>query len=147
LYRHNELRARGVRWAGAAPKSKQGLLKRKARQADDGASPQPYYELAVPASAWIQYEAARSLKSFVGLMTTSPESFGHLALALASYREGKVDSARSGYEDALRDDPENVAALVNLSLLRARHHGEYDFAIEKLKQARAILKKRYVGTR
>lgn len=148
LYRHNELRARTVHWTGPpppAPQAKTGLLKckSKAPEPDEGSEPQDYYDLAVPASSWIQYEAARSLDSYVGFMTDSPESFGNLAAGLTYYRAGKIEPAKSAYEKAIDDDAENVAALVNLALLEARHRGEYEPAIKKLQTALSVLEKRY----
>ena len=134
-----------MRWKTAPPKPKPGVLKWKCKEEAVGETtgPQAYYELAVPASSWIQYEAARSLESHVGFTTNSPESFGHLTSALGQHRAGKIGAAKASYEEALSDDPENVAALVNLGLLEARQEGKYGASIERLKQARTALRKRY----
>lgn len=143
LYRHNDLRARGVFWAGAPPAPRRRALKCAREETVAPTGPEPFYELAGRASSWIQYEAARSLNSHVGLMTDSPESFGRLATALSLHKAEEIKLAEEAYAEALAVDPENVAALVNLGLLQARYRGAYGDAIALLTKAQGVLEKRH----
>jgi tetratricopeptide (TPR) repeat protein len=105
--------------------------------------PAPYYALAERSAAWIQYEAARSLKANVDLITKSAKSFSLLSEALAQQRLNEIESAAELYAEAIEADRENVAALMNLSVLLARYYGRYDWAVGLLGLARIALRKRY----
>lgn len=102
-----------------------------------------YYALAERSAAWIQYEAARSLKSDVGLLTSSAQSFSLMSEALAEQRLERLAEAADLYAQALVADPENVVALINLSVIVARVYGHYDWAIGLLGLARTALYNRY----
>lgn len=116
----------------------------KRKQASDSTKPGPYYALAERSAAWIQYEAARSLKAKnVDLITKSARSFSRLSEGLAQQRLNEIEAAMALYVDAIEEDPENVAALFNLSVILARDYGRYDWAIGLLKLARLALFKRY----
>jgi tetratricopeptide (TPR) repeat protein len=118
-----------------------GALWKKSRMGPK--NPTPYYELAEPAAAWVQYEAARSLDARVALMTTSAKSFSLLSLGLAEHRLGKLDAAAEKYAEALTADRENVAAMFNLSVLLMRDPGWIRSGIFLQIRALAILQKRY----
>jgi tetratricopeptide (TPR) repeat protein len=109
----------------------------------DGKKAGPYYELAERAAAWLQYETARGLKAEVGDMTRNAQSFSLTAEALAEQRLGEDEKAADSYAEALKKDPENVAALVNLATIMARLYGNYAAAIGLLGLARAALLARY----
>ncbi|MDQ2631782.1 MAG: tetratricopeptide repeat protein [Actinomycetota bacterium] len=134
VHRRNRLHARRTLWA-KAPSSPRG----------EGEQPNPagFYELVVPAASWVQYEVAAGLDSDVRLLTTSPESWSRLGSALALQRQGEVLAAVKAYLEALALDPDNVGALVNLSVLISREFGLYRGAIMLLLHARNVLIQRY----
>jgi len=139
LFRRNALQAREAQWApvpgDAAPAS------------EDPPDPQPYYGLAPRAASWVQYEAARSLDSSVRLITESAESFALLVSGLALQRKASISRAELLYARALALDPDNVAALFNLAILRARYWGAFDEAIDLLIHAIDVLQDRYEEAR
>jgi tetratricopeptide (TPR) repeat protein len=106
-------------------------------------SPTPYYGLADRSAAWIQYEAARSLNAAVNLMTDDARSFSLMSEGLARQRRGEPQEAARLYADALAVDPENVAALINLSALLSSKSGNYQRALKLLTFARVALWRRY----
>jgi tetratricopeptide (TPR) repeat protein len=130
FHRHDSLRAREALWAPAPnPAPPPG--------------PSAFYGLAVGAASWIQYEAACGIDGRVRLLTESSESWSHLATGLARQRQGAVTPALEAYVKALRVDPDNVGALVNLAVLVARDLGRHSDAIVLLLHARNVLLNRY----
>jgi tetratricopeptide (TPR) repeat protein len=105
--------------------------------------PTPYYDLAVPAAAWVQYEAASLLDARVAQITSNAESFAHLGVGLEHHRNGRLHEAAKAYLDALDLDADNVAALANLSLVLAQLAELYFAAIRLLVYARATLERRH----
>jgi tetratricopeptide (TPR) repeat protein len=105
--------------------------------------PGDYYVLAERSAAWIQYEAAQSLASDVGLLTNSAQSFSLISEALAKQRLAELDEAALLYAEALKIDPENVVGLINLSVIVARDYGHYDWAVGLLGLAQTALVNRY----
>jgi len=153
LYRRKRLRARGALWStsaggslapaplgAAAVGAAAGL---PAGGAPPPPDPSPYYELAVPAAWWVQYEAARDLDARVGLITSSAESFALLSSGLELHRAGSLDLAAEAYAQALEVDPDNVAALFNLALVLARLTGFYLVSFLLVERARDALWRRY----
>lgn len=106
-------------------------------------NPKPYYELAEPAAAWVQYETARSLDSRVGLITTSARSFSLLSLGLAEQRARREVAAAEKYAEALGVDPENVAAMFNLGGILMTDEGWFWKGFLLLIRALTILETRY----
>jgi hypothetical protein len=119
-----------------------GPTKRKADAGDSG-KPTPYYDLADRVAGWIQYQAGCTLSADVELMTTSADSFSLLSEGLVEQRAKRMGKAAGLYAKALDADPENIAALINLSAIVARYYGEYGWAVNLLGLARTALKKRY----
>jgi Flp pilus assembly protein TadD len=111
--------------------------------ADTKVSPGDFYGLSVRAASWVQYETACSLDSYVRFLTKNAESWSHLATGLDEHRQGDVVAAIDAYIDALAVDPDNVGALVNLSVLIAREFALYGDAIVLLLHARRVLLDRY----
>ena len=109
----------------------------------DSKQPAPYYDLADRAAGWIQYQAGRSLDADVALMTKSADSFSLLSEALIEQRGDRIGEAADLYAKALDADPENIAALINLSALVAHYYGRYRWAVELLELARTALSRRY----
>jgi len=109
----------------------------------DGKKPDGYYALAERSAAWVQYEAAQSLASDVGLLTNSAQSFSLISEALAEQRLAKFDEAALLYAEALEIDPENVVALINVSVIVARDYDHYDWAVALLGLAQTALMNRY----
>jgi tetratricopeptide (TPR) repeat protein len=107
--------------------------------------PAPYYNLAVPAASWIQYEVARSLDTNVALITSSPPSFTLVGVALELQRDDDTRAALDAYARALEFDSDNVAALVNAAALLARKYALYMLAIAMLDYADAVLEQRYAS--
>jgi tetratricopeptide (TPR) repeat protein len=123
-----------------------GALWRKGRRAKEGPNekdPSPYYELAEPAAAWIQYETACSLADRVRLITRSARSFSLLSLGLTAQRERDYKAAAEHYTSALRHDPENVAALFNLGRILAADEVLFRQGVMLVVRALVVLKIRY----
>jgi tetratricopeptide (TPR) repeat protein len=135
LHRKNSLHARRTLWATPAPSAPEGN--------EEQPNPAGFYELVVPAAAWVQYEVAAQLDSRVRLLTANADSWSHLGRALDLQRQGQVLEALDAYADALALDPDNVGALANLGVLIARQFGLYREATLLLFQARQILVRRY----
>ncbi len=148
LYRRKRLRARGALWSTSAggslaPAPLGAAAGLPAGGAPPPPDPSPYYELAVPAAWWVQYEAARDLDARVGLITSSAESFALLSSGLELHRAGSLDLAAEAYAQALEVDPDNVAALFNLALVLARLTGFYLVSFLLVERARDALWRRY----
>lgn len=125
-----------------------GALWRKGRRAKKGQTadvkdPTPYYDLAEPAAAWIQYETACSLDDRVRLITRSARSFSLLSLGLAAQRALDQKAAAEHYATALRHDPENVAALFNLGRILVADEARFDDGIMLLVRALVAMEIRY----
>ncbi len=153
LFKRKKLEARGTLWEKPAVGPSSG--------ADGGPSAVArYYGLAPAAAAWVQYEASRVLDDRVGLITSSAESFSLLSAGIDEHRtaasmpedkdnpedkDKRYGEAEGKYREALKVDRENVAALVNLSLVGARRvKGSFPESIQELERARSILDRRYV---
>jgi tetratricopeptide (TPR) repeat protein len=141
--------ARGVLWdlpVGAGPPPPAPVAAAAGGAGAGGEAkpdPDPYYKLVDRAAAWVQYEAALSLDSRVGVITSSADSFSLVAEGLAEQRVNHVASAARLYARALQVDSENVAALINLSYMLARHADDFANARMLLERARAVLQNRY----
>ena len=144
LFKRKKLEARGTLWEKPAVRPNPG--------ADDGPSVVArYYGLAAAAAAWVQFEASRVLDDRVGLITSSAESFSLLSAGIDEHRAAastqepkRYRVAAKKYTEALKIDRENVAALVNLSVVDARRNGNFAESIQKLERARSILERRYM---
>lgn len=143
LYKRNGVRARGALWQGQIDDLIAPPTAAVRREVPNSQSPSSYYQLATPASWWVQYEAARALYPEVGRLTSSARSFSLLGTGLACQREGKLFEAAEAYARALRFDPENAGALMNLANVLARIAGRYLEAIILLVQAREVLEMRH----
>lgn len=154
VYRHNSLWARGSlwheevkEWLPGATEDAEGRETPTAASKDEKGEqvqdPGPYYDLAVPAAWWVQYEVARSTDSSVSLITADARSFALLGAGIALQREGEDTAAVEAYEEALKVDPDNVVAKVNLAGLRARLLGRYRNSVVLLEEALATLESRY----
>lgn len=133
------LQAKGAIWDSGRPR----LAPAAAGATAEGPSPAPYYGLVEPIAAWIQYEVARSVDAGVALITNSPKSFGLFSQALLDHRAERYELAAQGYGEALRADPGNVGALVNLSGLLARREKRFTDALILLIRAWTVLESRY----
>jgi tetratricopeptide (TPR) repeat protein len=102
----------------ALQSEKGGLEARGAVWSNEGwrgqGNPNPYYELAEPAAAWVQYETACNLNAGVRLITRDAQSFSLMSLGLMEQRALREAEAIEQYAAALRRDPENFVALFNL---------------------------------
>ncbi len=141
LHGHNELRAREAAWSPLDSAAPAGPVA-AGEAGEEKPDPQPYYSLAPTAASWVQYQAARSLDSVVGLMTESPASFTLLARGIEAQRGEHLLLAEAFYSMALEVDPDNVAALFNLAMLQARLRGAFDDAIDLLADAIHVLDER-----
>jgi tetratricopeptide (TPR) repeat protein len=106
-------------------------------------NPTPYYELAEPAAAWIQYETACSLDSRFRLITRNAQSFSLLSLGLAEQRARRFNRAVEHYAAALRHDPENVAALFNLGRILVTTRSRVKQGYRLVVRALLVLESRY----
>jgi Flp pilus assembly protein TadD len=79
--------------------------------------------------------AAEQFQAIVGLLPGYAR--GHVGLADAWLRLGDRAAAKAEYQEAVRLQPDNVVALVNLGLLQAAG-GESDEAVATLRHALAI---------
>jgi tetratricopeptide (TPR) repeat protein len=116
---------------------------RPRRRQSDAKDPAPYYDLAEPAAAWIQYETACSLDGRVRLITRSAHSFSLLAQGVAAQRKLDQEAAAEHYATALRDDPENVAALLNLGRILIADERWFAAGVLLLVRALVSLESRY----
>lgn len=116
---------------------------RPRRQQGDAKDPTPYYDLAEPAAAWIQYETACSLDGRVRLITRSAHSFSLLAQGVAAQRKLDQEAAAEHYATALRDDPENVAALLNLGRILIADERWFEAGVLLLVRALVSLESHY----
>lgn len=138
LYEGNRLTARSSLWEKEV---KTWLPGSEGNSADEALS--PYYRLAYPAAWWVQYEAARVLDANASQTTTSGRSFALVGLGLSRERLGKPREAEEAYSRALRHDPDNVAALVNLAQLLARNRDSFAPAALLLMRASDVLFQRH----
>lgn len=102
-----------------------------------------FYDLAVPAAWWVQYEAARTLGEHVSLVTDSGPSFALVGIGLARERYGLPQQAEEAYTAALDHDPDNIAALANLAQVLARDRALFAPAALLLVQAMDALRRRH----
>jgi len=116
---------------------------RPRRQQSNADDPNPYYDLAEPAAAWIQYETACTLDGRVRLITRSAHSFSLLAQGVAAQRKLDQDAGAEHYATALRDDPENVAALLNLGRILIADERWFEAGVLLLVRALVSLESRY----
>jgi tetratricopeptide (TPR) repeat protein len=116
---------------------------RPRRQQGDAKDPTPYYDLAEPAAAWIQFETACSLDGRVRFITRSAHSFSLLAQGVAAQRKLDQEAAAEHYAAALRDDPENVAALLNLGRILIADERWFAAGVLLLVRALVSLESRY----
>ena len=144
LYEGNRLTARSALWEKEVNTWLPGEEDEGTGMGDD---PSPYYRLAYPAAWWLQHEAARVLDSNASQITTSGRSFALVGLGLSRERLGKPREAEEAYSRALRHDPDNVAALVNLAQLLARNRYSYAPAALLLMHASDVLFQRHASAK
>lgn len=160
VLQRNAVQARGVLWEDEveawlgqpveppgpppAPVAPPPAQKKAAPPSDP--DPQPYYALAVPAAAWIQYAVAIQVGNVASIFTDSPQSFTLVGVALERERAEQPEQALRAYARALEFDADNVAALNNAALLLIREYGLLGPALTMFERARIVLKKRYGGT-
>ena len=145
LFKRKKLEARGTLWEKPAVRPNPG----SGRTGPSVVA--RYYGLAAAAAAWVQFEASRVLDDRVGLITSSAESFSLLSAGIDEHRAAastqepkRYRVAAKKYTEALKIDRENVAALVNSSVVDARRNGDFAESIQKLERARSILERRYM---
>jgi tetratricopeptide (TPR) repeat protein len=102
-----------------------------------------YSRLARPSALWIHYETAR-LRTTEELGPDAAASFAFLREGLDRQFEGKVDLAKLAYERALRIDPKNWAARLNLAQLKRRTPAEIPAAIELVRGTLSEMRQRNV---
>lgn len=77
-----------------------------------------FQRLAVPAAGWIEHNIAKNLKTDDELLSKDPYSWALFKAGLAWQAKGESSKAVALYDRALRKDPENIGALINLSVIR-----------------------------
>jgi tetratricopeptide (TPR) repeat protein len=142
LYRKNSVEARHALWSKQVKDWAPGH-KQIAGGVDTA---KPYYPLAEPAAAWVQYQAGRALDANLGRITTSAESFALASTGLRLQRAGDYGSALVAYAQALFYDADNVAALFNASYVLGRLTGRRDWALLLLERAAVVLRDRHRST-
>lgn len=97
-----------------------------------------YQSLAAGAAGWTDF-LIRQREGFERpSYTTSAESYAYLRTGVQLEAEGREGEARSAYMSAVKVDPANVGALLNLSVAAARE-GQFADAITWLEIAQSVL--------
>ncbi len=157
LFKRKHLEARGTVWerlpaAATGDSSAATAAPAATPPADAPPTMSRYYGLAGHAAAWVQYQASRVLDDRVGLITSNAESFSELSAGIDEHRTAAgeeedadaskhYDEAAQRYDHALKFDRENVAALVNLALVRARHLQSEEPIAEQPDSGKAMVEK------
>jgi hypothetical protein len=93
-----------------------------------------YMGLVDPAAVWVQFEITRALiNNKVGL--SEPESYARAREGVDRRFEWDAVGARAAFDSALKLDPRNWAAAIDLAVTEARITGNYGRAIDVLTRA------------
>lgn len=142
LLQRNSVQARDILWADEVKTWFMAADVPSPNSPSDD-DPTPYYGLAVPAAAWIQFAVALHVGNVVAKITRKPASFTLLGVALELERKGEIEPALKAYGKALELDADNVAALINAGLILARYYGLLGPAVNMIEHAVAVLERRY----
>lgn len=118
----------------------------------DSALVQPSYDrLAVPAAAWLLYMSGRyarwggSVRPFDILGASDWRSYANFAVGAEAHAKPDINAARRRYLAALRYDPNNRGAQLNLAVveleLASENKAKHVSAVERLDSLEAALQK------
>lgn len=120
-------RARGGAWTSS--------IWREGTKADDAAT---VYYLAAAVAGWADFRLRQLEELPHPNVTMSATSYGEFRSAFELERSGERAAAAAGYREALKHDPSNYAAILNLARLEARvgdvavARSYYTFGLERL---------------
>ena len=105
-------------------------------------------QLAIPAAGWIEHHIAQNLKTDDEMLSKDPYSWALFKAGLSWQAKGRgkkgndaLTKAARLYDRALSKDPENIGALINLSVIRMDDR-DYEEAERLMKAALSLLEAR-----
>jgi hypothetical protein len=101
--------------------------------------PREYQAMAAGAAAWTDYRIRKHRGVETPSVTDNEASYAYLHVGLQLVRDGEVIRAMQAYWHAFAEAPDNVAALLNLSVLDAQQLQNYDRSLRWLTVAKQVI--------